>query len=189
MINPAEVTKFDRSDAQLEEFLLFAIVVAGKNSKIQAGKLAEFLLETGISKPFGSPFEMVRQFHADNALRLHLERAKLGQYNRLAKVFVNVVNMPWSLRDVTVEQLQLVVGLKTARFFLMHSRQNVMVAALDTHILAHMRENLGIPTPKSTPTNPSKYLELEQLFLTAVDKSGKSLADYDLEVWKSRRIA
>lgn len=43
MIDPNNITKFYRTEAELEEFLLFCIIVAGKNSKIQAKKLAEFL--------------------------------------------------------------------------------------------------------------------------------------------------
>jgi hypothetical protein len=188
MINPATVTNYLRSDAELEEFLLFAIVVAGKNSKIQSVKLADFLLETGMSAPFASPFGIIRAFQRDGILRQQLERVKLGQYNRLAKVFNAVVNLPWSLRDVTVEQLQMVVGLKTARFFLMHSRQGFRCATLDTHILKWLNEQ-GIVAPKATPTQPHKYLALEAQYLAICDARGISPATLDLEIWTSKRVA
>jgi thermostable 8-oxoguanine DNA glycosylase len=188
VIIPAEVTRYDRTDAELEEFLLFAVCVAGKNSKIQAGKLADFLLETGISKPFDTPFGIIRAFIRDGILRQQLERVKLGQYNRLAKVFENLVKLPWSLREVTVEQLQMVVGLKTSRFFLMHSRPGFRCATLDTHILKWLNEQ-GIVAPKATPSNPKKYLALEQKYLAICDERGCDPATLDLEIWKSKRVA
>lgn len=188
MIIPAEVTRFDRTDAELEEFLLFAICVAGKNSKIQAGKLAEFLLESDFDKPFASPFDMIRTWVEDGTLRMHLERVKMGQYGRLAKVFENLVKCDFNLRTVTVYQLQLIVGLKTSRFFLMHSRPGFRCATLDTHILKWLNEQ-GIVAPKSTPTNPKVYAELEAKYLAICDERGCDPADLDLEIWKSKRVA
>jgi thermostable 8-oxoguanine DNA glycosylase len=78
------------------------------------------------------------------------------------------------------------VGLKTSRFFLTHSRPNQSYAILDTHILRHMRDDLNIATPKTTPTNPKVYYALEAKLLEVVRASGKSYADYDLEVWSKR---
>jgi hypothetical protein len=49
-----------------------------------------------------------------------------------------------------------------------------------------MRNDLGIPTPKATPPSPKKYYELEAKLLAVVKASGKSYADYDLEVWSKR---
>ena len=48
MIDPRKVTKFDRTLEELEEFMLFAIVVAGKNAFQQARKLEQFLAYRGI---------------------------------------------------------------------------------------------------------------------------------------------
>ena len=45
MINPYQITNYDRSSSELEEFLLFCIVVAGKTAYIQAQKLEDFLLK------------------------------------------------------------------------------------------------------------------------------------------------
>ncbi len=78
------------------------------------------------------------------------------------------------------------VGLKTSRFFLTHSRPNQEYAILDTHILRHMRDDLNIATPKTTPTNPKVYYALEAKLLEVVRASDKSYADYDLEVWSKR---
>jgi thermostable 8-oxoguanine DNA glycosylase len=44
-----------------------------------------------------------------------------------------------------------------------------------------MRE-LGYNVPKSTPTK-KKYLEIERTFLELADKSGMSIAEFDLAIW------
>lgn len=49
-----------------------------------------------------------------------------------------------------------------------------------------LRNDLGIPTPKTTPTNPKVYYALESKLLEVVRASGKSYADYDLAVWSKR---
>ena len=43
LIDPYKITNYKRSKNELEEFLLFCIVVAGKTAYIQAGKLEQFL--------------------------------------------------------------------------------------------------------------------------------------------------
>lgn len=77
------------------------------------------------------------------------------------------------------------MGLKTSRFFLVHSRPNVRVAVLDTHILQWMKDE-GYDVPRQTPTNKKKYREIEDKFLAECDKRGVSPAQLDLEIWKSR---
>ena len=42
-VDPYNITKYNRTKAELECFLLFCIVVAGKTAYIQAQKLDEFL--------------------------------------------------------------------------------------------------------------------------------------------------
>jgi thermostable 8-oxoguanine DNA glycosylase len=74
------------------------------------------------------------------------------------------------------------IGPKTARCFLMHSRRNVRHAGLDTHVLKYMRE-MGFDVPKSTPAG-RKYIEIESKFLEIADKSGMSVAEFDLKIWK-----
>jgi hypothetical protein len=41
-VDPYNITKYNRTEAELECFLLFCIVVAGKTAYIQARKLDEF---------------------------------------------------------------------------------------------------------------------------------------------------
>lgn len=112
----------------------------------------------------------------------------MGQYTRISKAFIAIAYSGLDLRTCSVSDLEKIpgVGLKTSRFFLTHSRPNQEYGILDTHILTHMRNDLGIPTPKTTPTNPKKYYDLEAKLLAIVKASGKSYADYDLEVWSKR---
>ena len=44
MITPTEVTNFNRTKEQTEQFALFAILVAGKNSDVASSKLEEICM-------------------------------------------------------------------------------------------------------------------------------------------------
>jgi thermostable 8-oxoguanine DNA glycosylase len=85
-----------------------------------------------------------------------------------------------------VELLQCVkgIGMKTARFFVMHTRAHQMYACLDTHILAWLGDK-GHDVPKSTPQG-KKYLELEKIFLDYCIEMDMMPADLDLKIWNER---
>ena len=57
LIDPYKITNYKRSKNELEEFLLFCIVVAGKTAYIQSQKLDEFL--TSINKRLMMPEKSV----------------------------------------------------------------------------------------------------------------------------------
>jgi thermostable 8-oxoguanine DNA glycosylase len=186
MIQPHAITNFSRTEHELQEFLLFCVCVAGKSSEQQARKLEIFLAgHCGIGGML--PFEMIRMY-GYTGVYCNLELTKMGQYKRITKAFIAIAEANLDLKTCTVEDLEKIpgVGLKTSRFFLTHSRPDQSYAILDTHILTHMRNDLAIPTPKTTPTNPKKYYDLESKLLEVVRASGKSYADYDLEVWSKR---
>jgi thermostable 8-oxoguanine DNA glycosylase len=186
MIQPHAITNFSRTEHELQEFLLFCVCVAGKSSEQQARKLEIFLAgHCGIGGML--PFAMIRMYGYTGTF-CNLELTKMGQYKRITKAFCAIAEANLDLKTCTVEDLEKIpgVGLKTSRFFLTHSRPNQCYAILDTHILTHMRNDLAIPTPKTTPTNPKKYYDLESKLLEVVRASGKSYADYDLEVWSKR---
>lgn len=190
MVNPKEVTKFNRTKAELEEFLLFSIVAAGKPAFQQARKLEEFLA------PFRnaghSPFSAIRQMDMYDTLSVLLESVKIGQYNRITTAFRGVANLfegsheHSPLQSVQIKHLECIkgIGMKTARFFVMHSRPNQQLACLDTHILAWLKDK-GHDVPKATP-NGKKYLELEKIFLAYCQEQNKLPADLDLEIWNER---
>lgn len=180
LIDPHSITDYDRSDEDLEAFWLFCVLVAGKNSRVQAQKLANFLKPAEVVGI--SPFRYI-QLREHKYLDDDIRAEKLGQYKRIHRCFIESLTL--DLRTCTVEDLESVygVGPKTARFFLLHSRQDQRLAVIDTHILKWMREVLGIDAPKSTPTQLSKYHELEDQYLEYCDQHGLSPAELDLQIW------
>jgi len=184
MIDPRRITNFQRTEAELREFAMFCIAVAGKSSEMQAKKLDIFL-----APHTHLPFERIKSLEATGNFMDVLMQSKLGQYKRIGKAFLALANSGLDLRTCTVEELEKIpgLGLKTSRFFLCHTRPNQNYGVLDTHLLSHMREDLNIPTPKATPSNPKVYYALEAKLLEVIKASGKTYAEYDLDVWKSRQ--
>jgi len=180
MIDPTDVTKFDRTDAELQEFWLFCITVAGKTAVTQAKHLAAFLA-AGSLDPSWKPFDVVREGVKNDTLRACLEHARLGQYTKLEKAFTQSLSL--DLRTASIDDFEAIhgVGSKTARYFVLHTRPNQRIACLDTHVIRHMRD-LGLTTQVGSPGG-KKYKELEQTFLTLADQSGMSVADFDLMIW------
>lgn len=43
MVDPFDITKYNRTQAELEELLLFCISVAGKNARVTSHNLERFL--------------------------------------------------------------------------------------------------------------------------------------------------
>jgi thermostable 8-oxoguanine DNA glycosylase len=188
MIDPTKITNYNRTEAELEEFLLFCIMVAGKNAKQTAKKLDEFLFGTlGIISPFNWVLSMVDigKVSKNFPLECAMKRHKLGQYKRLEKAFTGILQFKNRLKEVSVEELESIsgIGSKTSRFFVLHSRPNQQLAVLDTHILKWMYSQ-GYDVPKSTPPK-GRYALIEKQFLTECDKAGKTPAELDLEIWKS----
>jgi len=193
MINPNQVTNFDRTPAEMEEFLLFAIIVAGKGAFQQAKKLEEFLAPIHrtevINNPFlnWTPFAYIRHLDKEGKLDEALRSVKMGQYNRIGSAFRAVATFFGVSSNVTlsIRLLECIkgVGMKTARFYFMHSLPNQNFACLDTHILKWLGEK-GHQVPKTTPTG-QKYLDLEKIFLAYCKEMNMLPADLDLSIWNS----
>jgi thermostable 8-oxoguanine DNA glycosylase len=191
-VDPYNITNYDRTKAELECFLLFCIVVAGKTAYIQARKLDEFL--TSVNKRLMmpeniNPFQSLKSAEQHGILMQEIQKAKLGQYNKIYKAFKYITENEYDLTRTTPDQLELIpgVGMKTSRFFLLHSdiKYKDHIAILDTHILKFIKENIDSRAPKSTPTIKVTYKYWEDLFLYWCQCNNKNVADFDLEVWKS----
>lgn len=176
MIDPAKITNFKRTEEQLEEFLIFCIIVAGKTAVIQAKKLDLFLNNSK------SPFKLINSYLKKGILLEKIKEVKLGQYKRLEKAFNQIIQL--DVFNCTVAELENIMGIgpKTARFYILHSRLNQEVAVLDTHLLKWLRDELGLDAPKSTPSS-KQYLVLERAFLLYCKKHKKNPATLDLEIW------
>jgi thermostable 8-oxoguanine DNA glycosylase len=187
MIEPHNITNYNRTQAELEEFLMFAIIVAGKTAKTQAEKLNQFIkLKSKLGLPSDTtPFQYLQFLCNLQDMKTPMMVCKLGQYNRIEKAFRGIIQFHGKLDSVTLEELESIEGIgpKTARFFLLHSRPDQRIAALDTHILKYLAD-LGYDVPKATPSK-KKYRKIELDFLSECDKAGKNVADMDLEIWKT----
>jgi thermostable 8-oxoguanine DNA glycosylase len=190
MIDPLRVTDYRRTDEQLQEFLLFCVVVAGKNADQQSAKLERFLG----GRP---PFTFVRASIKDGTLGRRLREARIGKYSLLEKSLGRLAQSGIDLRTCTTADLVAFpgIGLKTAKFFLLHSRPGEMHAVLDTHVLSWMAESpdlAGRRVPEHTPQDPRTYRFWEVVFfgMMAERHGSRGPVDWakaDLDLWKERR--
>ena len=185
MINPAEVTNYNRTQYQLEEFILFGINVAGKKSSIEEPKLEVFIERAKNITKETFPFNCIRKLIELGRLQEIMHWAKLSPYKQRYNSYVAVSKIQ-DLRTVTLNKLLEVagIGLKTARFFLSHSREDFDEPMLDTHILRFLRDEGYKDAPKSTPSNVGIYSYYANVFKMFARTLGKSVTDLDLEIWK-----
>lgn len=203
MIDPTAITKFNRSDIELEEFLLFCIAVAGKTAKQISVALERFLNTPSYyykhewyPKEFGglerfiatlplcaTPFGKIEWLAREGKLEETIKDAKLGQHKKLVHAFQEVAKANFDLRKVTTEELESIKGIgpKTSRYFILHSRKTENIACLDTHVLKYL-EGLGHNIPKNPPTGKT-YLKLEKAFIAHAKSLGVPTYELDLEIW------
>ena len=187
MIDPFNVTNYEYSDAELQEFLVACICVAGKTARIMFPKVHNLLWNT--SYTCDTPFESLLKM--DSCLESELRKVGMGKYNILKKTLYElpqkVVSGQLDLRTCSPEDLECFagIGMKTSRYFIVHSRKNQQKAILDRHILKFLQQKGYPDIPDTTPSAKKKYLLLEEYFLREVKLSGKSVADLDLEIWAS----
>jgi len=185
MINPAEVTNYNRTQYQLQEFILFGINVAGKKSSIEAPKLEVFIERAKNITKETLPFNCIRKLIELGRLQEIMHWAKLSPYKQRYNSYVAVSKIQ-DLQTVTLNKLLEVagIGLKTARFFLSHSREDFDEPMLDTHILRYLRDQGYKDAPKSTPSSLPIYSYYANAFKMLARTLGKSVTDLDLEIWK-----
>lgn len=181
LINPTDITNYNRTDDELQSFWIFCILVAGKNSDTTARLVTKLLKDRGNK----TPFEFIKSLKLSE-LHNYLKAHKTGQYDRIRKALY--FSSKLDLRTCTRDDLMNVygVGPKTARFFLLHTREFCAEIVLDTHILRWMRERCGIKeAPKNTPQNPEKYAQYAGLcrYLMEEHYPGLTLAQADLMIW------
>lgn len=180
-IDPTKITNFERTDAELQAFFIFCALVAGKNSDFAANVISKLLQKAKWTER--TPFEYFREL-GEIGIHNALVASKSGNYNRITRFIMESLNL--DLRTATQEELMNVhgIGPKSSAFFLLHSRPNLELAVLDVHLLSYLRDK-GVDTPKQTPSNIKKYLELQNqfLYLAKLDFPFMSVADIDLLIW------
>ena len=199
MIDPEKVTNYRQTDRQLEEFILFWVCAAGKNGRTAARCLDKFLDKITYSKM--TPFQAIRNkcsndnFPEDmipdgyKYMPEIMRDCGIGCYGSKSRTLTELAFSNINLRTCTVSDLESIhgVGPKTARCFLLHSRENAQVAGLDTHMLKHLRALGYDDVPKSTPTE-KKYLTNEKRVLSLAKEAGMTPAEFDLWVWNKYSI-
>ena len=181
MIDPFHITSFDRSVAELEEFILNAVAFAGKNALQQSVKMHAFLFEEEGNSPFGK----IRIWEKDQTLAARLVKHKLGKYGLLTRSFSELARSGIDLSTCAVDELERFPGIKskTARFFVLHSREGQELAVIDTHVLKELRR-LGLTELRTAPS-AKRYVELERVFIAHLKQNNVTdFAAYDLDIWK-----
>jgi Thermostable 8-oxoguanine DNA glycosylase len=182
MIDAYDVTRFDRTEAELQEYLMFCLAVAGKKASMIAQKLHDFLSPMEETE---TPFSYVSRLVAEDRLTGELLRVRMGKYGILGHAYPEIARrFPGRLATVPVAELETIrgIGPKTARYFVLHSRRDPgQIAVIDTHIMKYLR-HLGHDVPVRLPTK-ANYARLEGLMIDAARMSGMPMADFDLAVW------
>jgi len=194
MIDPDNITNYNMTDEELEENLIFWVLVAGKTARVvnrQLENLLANLRDIFQNSPVElRPFQLLRfyisSFGVTNLAGL-MRKHGMGQFNQKAGYLNDLVHRLIDLHTCTLEELLSIkgIGLKTAKAFLMHSRPGQQHACLDVHILRWMRE-LGVKNvPESTPTG-NQYARLEGIFLKICNLFEVTPAELDLIIWRQK---
>jgi thermostable 8-oxoguanine DNA glycosylase len=188
---------------ELEKFILLNMFVAGKNATIQQKKLDQFIacVKKDIGEFAVDTLGVISAIH--NTLTTQempdkimgwLQEVKAGQYRRLCAGIIQacegIGGGKINLTNCTRKQLLTIkgIGRKTSSMFLMYTRKDWRGACLDTHILKFLREEGGCPeAPLSTPSTLDMYTKYENKFIYLAQQAGKSIADYDFEIWSRYR--
>jgi len=169
-----------------EYFLIFSVIVAGRNAKMAVEKTWRLLEFTWGEE---TPFDLIKHYIDHNNLTQKLKSLKIGQYTRIEKALKDIINL--NVETCTLDDLLAChgVGNKTARFFLLNTRKNAEYAVLDTHVLKWLNSLFGnwMSVPKSTPTSGSRYALWEYKAIQAMKKEypERTLAQADFEIWKT----
>lgn len=169
-------------------------MVFNKNANQTASKLEEFLnwchnIDIDHFKTMNH-FEVIR-----NKLKRYsafdiVSKFRFGNTTVKSKGLEELVNSKLNLRKCSPEELEKIsgFGMKTSRYFILHTRKNARVACLDTHVLQWMKKfPLIFGEIKKGQPSRKRYLELEKEFLEVCDTSNVTPAKLDLEIWNSQR--
>src|ERR1035437_6091464 len=126
MIDPFKITNFERSEEEAQEFLLFALSVAGKTAVVISKAVDNFLQMASqqyanqSEKVYGNtlPFNLITLMKEDNTLEYFIKESKLGKHKVLTKGFSQLPKI--DVKTATIDQLEEICGCgeKTSRFFL-----------------------------------------------------------------------
>lgn len=186
MVDPINLTDFNRTIEELEEVALFGVLVAGKNA-IRTSNSLEELMKWSHEKwmlPRRMPFHAIKLI-GEKDLPETLLRFGFGCYNNKARSIYDLVTSDLNLKTCKLEDLVGIygIGFKTAQMFLMHTRRGYKGCCLDTHLLKHLR-SLGYKVPKSTPQSKKRYMQIQEVYLQLAESMGVDPTELDLQIWR-----
>jgi thermostable 8-oxoguanine DNA glycosylase len=171
--------KYDRSQAELQQYILTCILTAGNRAEFAEQKTNDITADV----PDGMlPCDFLSK---KENLEEYLRSKRTGKYRYLATAIRRICEL--DLATASDEELRTVPGIsfKTSRIFMLRSRQSVPHAAIDTHTLKFLRENGVFNVPDKPPTSECDYLRLEAELLRLFSEKYPSLtpAEADERVW------
>lgn len=192
MIDPTKISNFHLTINELEENICFWVAVANKTAATISQYVDNFFLDLSkqdaptFNPNLNSPFQLIREAGSIEQITDLVKKHRFGCFKTKARGFYELANSGINLKTCSVDDLERFhgIGPKTARCFLIHTRENARYAALDTHVLKFMRA-VGFLVPKSTPSG-KQYKHWEQEFLRIVPE-GMTVAEYDLAIWNAYR--
>lgn len=184
MIDPDCITKYDMTDEELEESIIFWVLVAGKTAHVISRSLENIFLE--FQDGPRRPFEMFKRIRNIPSV---LKRHGIGSYTVKARGISELVRSGLDLRTCTLDELTAITGIgpKTARCFVIHSRKDAKHAGLDTHVLRGLRERGFKDVPEATPSSRKVYEKWEAVVLDLARSTGMTPAEFDLAEWLKYR--
>jgi thermostable 8-oxoguanine DNA glycosylase len=188
MVNEQDIIKYDRTDNELQELVLFLVAVAGKNANTTAKMLDKFL-SVYIDAEKASPYEAVkyRLSSKRETMEQQLKHMGFGCQTRLARAFKELANSTLNLRTCTRDELLAIhgIGLKSANCFISWTRKGTKMAMLDTHLMKFIRFELGhTDAPIATPSSKKQYEKWEKVFLDYCEENNLDPTEEDLRIWR-----
>lgn len=179
MIDPSDVTRYNQIQVELEEYLCFCLCVAGHKATTTAKHLdacLRFMHDQEPKTKGWRPFQAIRKFTCDE-IRQHLKSHGIGGHKVRSKGLYYLCNSNLDLKTCSREDLLLCpgVGMKTASYFILHTRPDVRIACFDRHICRWMDMEI--------PKNKKEYLLKEKDFLARADDMKMTPAELDLLIW------
>lgn len=181
LFDPFNATDDERSPEEMELFAVFCMCVAGKTAVVIARAVNNLFSGSGIE---GTPFEQIITMYEHGILRDNLIRARTGKYNYLERGLYELATSGLDLYTCSPQDLEQItgIGMKTSRFFILHSRKDTNIAIIDTHILKYLKCKNYPNIPDTVPTG-KHYLRLEKYMLDKAESMNLSMQDLDLKIW------
>lgn len=185
-VDPLKIPK-KLTKVQLEDWILFGVLVANKEATQTRNKLNALLEALYTEADYAlTPFAAVREAVKKGTLLGHLQAIRTGQYGRIERAFREVVEIDADPDTLTVEALEAVhgIGPKTARMIVLYAGPDTAVVPLDTHVLKYLRKLGYENVPKATPSSGAKYRYWESVFIKEAAKARMSVREFDTMVWQ-----